>query len=142
MHRLKDSSLCETLARPGELTLAFIDGHHGHPWPLADVMQLLPLFHHDGWIVMHDIDLAGLVDEVRASGAPVSVEPRFGAQYVFVHWPDEKIGARNIGAIKVPADRSSLGNFVEELRGLAGEVSEGSWKKRWRDIDELAKKAC
>ena len=127
IHPLQDSSYCRHLVRAGQLNLAFVDGNHQHPWPLSDVLQLRSLM-EIGWILLHDIDL------------PAAYVPRLGAKYVFDSWPGEKIGAGNIGAIKIPEDRSSLGAFVGKLRELPSEVSPNGWKRRWCEIDALEKK--
>ncbi len=128
VHPLRDSTYARELVRGDELTLAFVDGNHQHPWPLHDVMQLQSLM-KNGWILLHDINLPAISGQAYA--------PRFGAQYVFDSWPAEKVGAGNIGAIKLPGDRRLLGGFVARLRELPSEVSPNGWKKRWREIDAL-----
>lgn len=40
VHAPQDSAFCRALVLDGELSFAFIDGNHRHPWPLADVLQL------------------------------------------------------------------------------------------------------
>lgn len=131
VHPLRDSTYARELVRGTELTLGFVDGNHQHPWPLHDVLQLQALM-PCGWLLLHDIDLPAI-----AGGA---YEPRFGAKYVFEHWPAEKIGAGNLGAIRLPNDRSSLGSFVAQLRALPSEVSPNGWKKRWQAIDALTRR--
>jgi hypothetical protein len=138
VHPSQDSSYCRQLLRSGELMLAFVDGNHRHPWPLLDVLQIQRLM-RSGWILMHDIDLPAHAERARAAGQPVDYVPSSGAKYVFDSWPGDKISGGNIGAIKTPEDQRSLRDFVAKLRQLPPEVSAGSWKKRWRDIDELAK---
>lgn len=128
VHPLRDSSYARELVCGDELTLAFVDGNHQHPWPLHDVLQLQALM-RSGWILLHDIDLPALAGQTYA--------PRFGAKYVFDYWPAEKIGAGNIGAIKLPQDHRSLGKIVAQLRELPSEVSPNGWTKRWRAIDGL-----
>ncbi len=128
IHPLRDSTYARELVSPRVMTLALVDGNHQHPWPLHDLLQLQNLMPR-GWILLHDIDLPAI-----AGGA---YAPRFGAKYVFDSWPGEKIGAGNIGAIKVTADRHSLGKFIEELRERPSEVSPNGWKKRWHEIDAL-----
>lgn len=138
VHPLQDSSYCNQLVQAGGLTFAFVDGNHQHPWPLTDVLQIQRLM-EIGWILMHDIDLPAHTKKLQASGQRVVPPPRFGAKHVFDFWPGEKIKAGNIGAIKLPENRSSLGELVAKLRELPREVSGGSWIKRWRDIDALTK---
>jgi predicted O-methyltransferase YrrM len=136
VHTRQDSSHCRQLLQAGELTFAFIDGNHQHPWPLVDVLQVQQMMGR-GWILMHDVDLPGLIERGVAKGQRVDCAPVYGAKHVFDLWPHEKVRAGNIGVIRIPADRSSLGNFVEKLRALPAEVSHGSWVKRWRLIDSL-----
>ncbi|MBA3960881.1 MAG: class I SAM-dependent methyltransferase [Chthoniobacterales bacterium] len=128
VHPLRDSTYARELVRGDELTLAFVDGNHQHPWPLHDVLQLQSLM-PSGWILLHDIDLPHFAGDAYT--------PRFGAKYVFDSWPDKKIGAGNIGAIKLPENRRSLGQLVAHLRELPSEVSPNGWKKRWQEIDAL-----
>ena len=136
LHTLQDSSHCRQLLQARELTFAFIDGNHRHPWPLLDMLQVQQVM-ESGWILMHDVDLPGHIERAVAAGQQVDHAPAYGAKHVFDLWPHEKVRAGNIGVIRVPADRSSLENFVEKLRALPAEVSQGSWGKRWRVIDSL-----
>ncbi len=136
LHPRRSSLHCREIVGGAEVTLAFIDGNHRHPWPLSDVLQIQALM-KSGWILMHDIDLPGLIASALASGQKVEHAPASGAKHVFDYWPEEKIRSGNIGAIKIPADRGSLGDFVARLRDLPAEVSPGSWTKQWRVIDSL-----
>ncbi len=138
VHAPQDSSVCRQLVREGDLKFAFIDGNHRHPWPLVDMLQILPSM-KDGWILLHDVDLPGLTARAVAAGQQVEHVPVHGAKYVFDFWPHEKIRAGNIGIIQIPSDRRSLGTLVAKLRELPGEVSPGSWSKHWRLIDSLVK---
>ncbi|HEX3818176.1 MAG TPA: class I SAM-dependent methyltransferase [Chthoniobacterales bacterium] len=138
IHPLQDSSFCEQLVQAGALFFAFVDGNHQHPWPLLDVLRLQALM-TGGWILLHDINLPTLITRARAEGQTVEFAPTFGAKHVFDFWPGEKIQAGNIGAVKIPRERESLGELVRKLRALPREVSAGSWTKRWREIDALEK---
>lgn len=131
VHPLHDATWARELVGQRALTFALVDGNHQHPWPLHDTLQLQALMPH-GWILLHDIDLPAI-----AGGA---YAPRYGAKHVFDHWPDQKIGAGNIGAVRLPDDRHSLGEFVRQLRALPSEVSPNGWTKRWREIDALREK--
>ncbi len=131
VHPLHDATYARELVGNRALTFALVDGNHQHPWPLHDLLQLVALM-PDGWIILHDIDLPAI-----AGGA---YAPRYGAKYVFDHWPDKKIAAGNIGAVRLPDDRRSLGGLVRQLRALPSEVSPNSWTKRWREIDALLEK--
>lgn len=138
IHPLQDSSFCERLVRQGELSFAFVDGNHQHPWPLLDVLRLQALM-SSGWILLHDIDLPGHIARVRAEGNTVDFAPTSGAKHVFDFWPGEKIQAGNIGAVAIPRDRKPFSEMTRKLRSLPSEVSAASWTKRWREIDALEK---
>jgi len=140
VHTLKDSSHCAQLVERGDLTFAFVDGNHQHPWPLVDVLRIHRLM-RTGWILLHDIDLPGVIARALASGQPINHPPGAGAKHVFDFWPWEKIRAGNIGAIKVGEDRGLLREWVAQLRELPSQVSAGSATKRWRDIDALLTEA-
>ena len=92
-----------------------------------------------GWILLHDIDLPGLIERALAAGQQVAHTPVHGAQHVFDFWPYEKIRSGNIGVIRITANRSLLKDFVERLHVLPVEVSPASWNKRWRQINSLLK---
>jgi methyltransferase family protein len=136
LHPLRDSSHCRELLDGMEVTLAFVDGNHRHPWPLSDVMEIQQLM-KSGWILMHDIDLPGQIECAIAAGQPVERTSASGAKHVFEFWPWERIRSGNIGAIQIPADRRGLDEFLSRMRDLPCEVSSGSWGKRWRRIDSL-----
>jgi cephalosporin hydroxylase len=140
IHTPKDSFFAPQLAKPRSLTLAFIDANHQHPWPLIDVLNLLPLMVDEAWILMHDIRLPKIAAASRAQGREVPVEARAGAQYVFDYWPDSKIDGGNVGAIRVPKDRSALRNFIATLLHQPFETSESGWKKYRKMVEELAER--
>jgi Methyltransferase domain len=136
LHPLRDSSFCESLTSNGELRFAFVDGSHQHPWPLTDVLCLQRLM-ESGWILMHDIDLPATIARSRTQGHGLDLAPAFGAKHVFDFWPDKRIAAGNIGAVKIPRDRRLLDELVAQLKELPSEVSVGSWTKQWRGIEEM-----
>jgi hypothetical protein len=136
LHPLRDSSHCGELLDGTEVTFAFVDGNHRHPWPLSDVMEIQRLM-KSGWILMHDIDLPGEIECAMVAGQPVEQTPASGAKHVFEFWPWERIRSGNMGAIQIPADRRGLDEFLSRMRALPCEVSSGSWGKRWRRIESL-----
>ena len=139
IHPRQDSSFCASLTKRGELKFAFVDGNHRHPWPLTDVLRIQDLM-KDGWILMHDVDLPAVIETARNAGQGYDLTPVYGAKHVFDFWPGDKIRSGNIGAVKIPRDRRSLGGLVAKLRELPTEVSAGSWAKQWRAIEKL--RAC
>jgi len=136
LHPRCESSRCGDIVRQGETTLGFVDGNHRHPWPLSDLMQLLQVM-ESGWILLHDIDLPGMVERARAAGQAVECAPDSGAKLIFEHWPGRKISSGNIGAIEVPLDLDSLGKFVEKLRAVPSEVGPRRALKQWRTVEAL-----
>jgi hypothetical protein len=135
LHLEGDSSVCREILR-AERMIGFVDGNHRHPWPLCDVLEICCLMKH-GWILMHDIDLPDVIERALAAGERVDYEPVSGAKHVFESWPGKRIRSGNIGAIQIPDDRDSLQDFIDKMRSLPGEVTPGSWTRRWRTIDEL-----
>ena len=136
VHPRQDSSFCASLTNNGELRFAFVDGNHRHPWPLTDVLRIQDLM-RDGWILMHDVDLPAEIEKARSAGHGYDVTAVYGAKHVFDFWPGDKIRAGNIGAVRIPRDRRSLGELVAKLRELPAEVNPDRWTKQWRAIEAL-----
>ena len=89
VHASQDSSHCAQFVEQGDLTFAFIDGNHQHPWPLLDVLRIQRLM-HTGWILLHDIDLPGVITRARAAGQQIDQPSGAGAKHVFDSWPSGK----------------------------------------------------
>jgi predicted O-methyltransferase YrrM len=51
--------------------MAFIDGNHQHPWPLLDMIVLLPFMAESCWIVHHDLIL------YQRQEKPISIGPKY-----------------------------------------------------------------
>ena len=110
--------------RAHPVSLALIDADHRHPCPTADLLTLLPALRPGAWVALHDIALPEIAAaHERRTGEQVSWGER-GAQLLFEHWPFEKvrgggtadrIGARNIGAIRIPIDHAVS---VDDLQAL------------------------
>jgi hypothetical protein len=81
----------------------FIDAMHSHPWPVLDLIALLPRLVAGDCVILHDINLP------EFSGGQF---PHYGAQWLFDHWtgprvvPDQTLP--NIGAIIMPEDWSTV----------------------------------
>jgi len=91
----------------GPLPLVFIDACHQHPYPVADLLGLMPALAAGAWVILHDINLpARAADFEQRTGEKVHWGER-GAKLLFDHWPFEKLtgcgGVPNIGAIRLPA---------------------------------------
>jgi hypothetical protein len=97
------------------LPLAFIDAHHAHPWPTADLMALLPVLTPEAWVVLHDVRLPELNPQFQD----------FGALHLFREWPWERLegdGERNIGAIRLPASRGDAADACRAILDLPWQV--------------------
>ncbi len=129
IHLGKDSFLAQSLYAPASLDLAFIDGNHQHPWPMLDVLNILPTMRPGGWIIMHDIDLPAVALRLGIPG-------RSGAQWVFDGWPLRKVAAGNIGAMVVPQAVGEVRACIEELLQRPYEVLETGWNRYRRMVAE------
>lgn len=122
VHTGQDSFHARSIVQPGTLDLVFIDGNHQHPWPMIDVLNVLPLMRPGAWLILHDTDLPRVATVL---GLP----PRYGAQWMFESWPDRKVSSDNIGAVAVPQDHRTLRPFLEEMGARAFEVAPTGWNR-------------
>lgn len=116
---------------PASIDLAFVDADHRHPCPTADVLALAPAMRRGAWIILHDIDLpAAAARYERAHGTTVDWH-QAGAQILFDRWPFERLRgvgeAGNIGAIRLPDDRSLSRDDLREAIGVRWEVEPAAW---------------
>lgn len=91
------------------IALAFVDADHRHPAPCVDVLALVPAMAPGGWIVLHDIDLPAEAERYEACKGVRVDWKQHGAKWLFDAWPFEKLvppGHRNIGAVRLPTDRT------------------------------------
>jgi hypothetical protein len=85
---------------------AIIDGSPTHPWPVADLLALLPVLAPGAWIALRDISVLWDADSPR---------PGYGSSYLFEAWPGEKrrSGALGrVGAIRLPLDLATVPALV------------------------------
>ncbi len=129
IHTEQDSFLARTIVPPRSLDLAFIDGNHQHPWPLLDVLNLLPLMVPGAWIILHDTDLP-------AVAARLNVPARYGAQWILETWPGRKLASDNIAAVALPQDLRALRPVFEELRERPFEVAATGWNRYRKMLDD------
>ncbi len=132
IHTNGDATKAQEYAGKKELSFAFIDGNHQHPWPLIDALCLLPLMRPGAWMVMHDID--------NPADRPAE-HVRLGAKHVFQNWPGSKIEGGYIGAVQVPTDLGVVKPFVAGLLEQPFEVGESGWKRYGKQVKALAKSA-
>jgi len=112
--------LSQTMA-PSSVELAFIDANHYHPWPLLDLLHTTVLLRPGAWVILHDTNLPIVSPECSV----------WGAKWLFDEWPFEKIAgagaARNIGAVKLPADLRRLIPFAASLIERQWEFAPTLW---------------
>lgn len=126
---LQDASLCASLVEKESIDFAFIDGNHQHPWPLLDVLYLLPLMKPGSWFMLDDVDLPDLYDATLA---------RRGPRYVLESWPFATVRGSNVAALYLPeSDLGWIPDWVKQLLQKPLEVSESGWKRYRKMIDEL-----
>lgn len=99
--------------------LAFVDGGHSHPWPLADIAAMYKLLPRGSWILMQDTQIMErwISDCVRY-GAP-SKAPVRGVQLAVSHWPGAKwIGqglSYNMAALKLDVTDDEFLSYLEAM---------------------------
>jgi predicted O-methyltransferase YrrM len=122
LHIPHDATFVRELARPGELEIVFIDADHQHPRPLLDLLRVAPYVRSGGWIVLHDIQLGTKAREANGADPWLRWGATAGAELVFESWPFGKISGGNIGAVKLPREKSALIPFALRLMSVPYEV--------------------
>jgi predicted O-methyltransferase YrrM len=131
IHTGRESDVVREIAEPGEFGLAFIDADHRHPWPLLDVLRLVPYLQSQAWIVLHDIQLGTYGKAERDAGKQQETGTPYGAEWLFDRWPFRKIRSFQIGAIELPRGTSALIPFALDLMKEPFEIS-GATARRTR----------
>lgn len=126
VHTGRESDLVQEIAAPGEFGLAFIDADHRHPWPLLDVLRLVPYIQPRGWIVLHDIQLGTYGERERAAGKEHEAGTPYGAEWLFDRWPFRKIRSFHIGAVELPPRTDALIPFALDLMSQPFELTGNS----------------
>jgi predicted O-methyltransferase YrrM len=124
LHIPRDASFVSQLATRNELELAFIDADHRHPYPLLDLLQLAPYHRSKGWMVLHDIQLGTSMRKAIEAGQTLRWDPVYGAEWLFNHWPFQKISGGNIGAVQLPEQRSALVPFALRMMSIPFETTQ------------------
>ena len=123
LHVPRDSAFVSELAKPDELEIVFIDADHRHPQPLLDLLRLAPFVRIGGWMVLHDIQWGTMGRKAVEAGQTLRWGASYGAEWLFNHWPFRKISGGNIGAIRLPADKSALIPFAVGLMKARFEIT-------------------
>jgi predicted O-methyltransferase YrrM len=136
VHAGHESDFVRQIAAPGEYGLAFIDADHRHPWPLLDVLRLVPYVRARSWILLHDIQLGSYGERERAAGKQLEAGTPYGAEWLFERWPFRKIRSFHIGAIELPPTSEALVPFALELMEQPFEITGHSAKRVRRALYE------
>jgi predicted O-methyltransferase YrrM len=131
VHAPAEAGMVRELARPDEIEFAFVDADHQHPRPLLDLVRLAPFMRPDAWVVLHDIRLGTHTAE-QGDHESLPFGAPFGAEWLFENWPFRKISGGNIGAVQIPADKSSIVAPALRLMELPFEVHPGNQSRRDR----------
>ena len=123
VHAPAESEAIKEFAVRGELQLVFIDANHQHPQPLLDLLRAAPYVRSGGWILLHDIKLGTLG---RASNQNVWRGASFGPEWLFACWPFRKIAGGNIGAVKIPVQKTAIIPTALRLMALPFEMKVSS----------------
>ena len=96
--------------------IAFIDGGHTHPWPVADIIAMTRMLPRGSWVLLQDVQIMERwIADCILYGAP-SPAPVRGAQLAVSLWPGTKwIGQNmcyNMAALKLDADDESVSHFI------------------------------
>jgi predicted O-methyltransferase YrrM len=86
----------------GSVRFAFVDANHFHPWPVLDLLALLPTLAPGAWVALHDVRLPRLQARSLRGHGPA---------YLFDAWPFEKRSGGyhgNTGAIRIPEGCTDL----------------------------------
>jgi predicted O-methyltransferase YrrM len=134
IHTGHESDYVREIAARDEFGLAFIDADHRHPWPLLDVLRLVPYVQGGGWILLHDIQLGTYGQDQRAAGQSLEAGTPFGAEWLFERWPFRKIRSFHIGAIELPARKDALIPFALDLMQERFEVTGKSAQRARRAL--------
>ncbi|MDR0449090.1 MAG: class I SAM-dependent methyltransferase [Rickettsiales bacterium] len=86
-----------------KLDLVFIDGDHCHPYPLFDLIHIVPYLHDDSVVVLHDV-----IEHYDPSA--------WGGSFIFEGWTAGKYRQLSLdsktdgtmGCIKIPKDKEAL----------------------------------
>ena len=84
------------------IRFAFIDASHAHPWPVLDLVALLPVLQPGAEVAMHDVNLPVRLPDTAS-----------GSKWLFDDLEIEKVidhrdPVPNIGAVTIPEDKAAL----------------------------------
>jgi len=122
IHTSRESDFIRELAGRDELAFVFIDADHQHPWPVLDLLRVVPSVRNGGWVLLHDIQLGTMGVTAREKGEPLAHGAPFGAEWLFDLWPFRKITGGNIGALQLPSNKSEIGPIALKLMALPFEM--------------------
>ena len=103
--------------------MGFVDGHHGHPWPVIDTLCLLPSLSRSAILFHHDLNL------YKNQRKPVGIGPK----YLFDQFPDshrERYAASDGNLYSVSLDLP-----IEKIEAIAVDAFAIPWTTLRRKRD-------
>jgi|GEM_PF-1773450 len=107
------------LSKDEQIDMIFIDGAHAHPYPLLDLIMLLPYMRKDALVCFHDVEFYNLPGEL-------------GGGYMYTGWRGQKYlnqcvennslkpcGDQSLGVLKLPENVNELYDNLVEIAGQA-----------------------
>ncbi|ORU00537.1 hypothetical protein D081_1060 [Anaerovibrio sp. JC8] len=105
------------LSEKEKIDMIFIDGAHAHPYPLIDLIMLLPYMRNDAIVCFHDVEFYNRPGEL-------------GGAYMYSGWHGEKYlnqcvknnglephGDESLGVLRLPKDMHDLYDNLVEIAG-------------------------
>ena len=113
LYRGSTSFDIEKILGEKRIDMVFIDAAHSHPYPIIDLIHMIPFLHNESLVLLHDV---------------VNMEPHeWGASFIYDAWKDKKytsvyfndkheiLGETALGWIKIPSDKKELYNIIEQV---------------------------
>ncbi len=123
-----------------KLDLVFIDGAHAHPFPLIDLLMVIPYLHNESLICLHDV-----IEYMRPHA--------WGESFIYEIWDDDKkyrnsnIFAINnpeikhkyesLGIIKLPSNQKELNNKLIQISQIPFRATPWEFESNYCAINDL-----
>lgn len=110
LHRGKTVlDISEIIDKNEKIDLAFLDGGHSHPFPLINLVSVIPYLHEESLICLHDV-----VDHMQPN--------EWGESFLFERWPQPKYRDINklgksgtLGIVQLPKDKNDLYKMLLDI---------------------------
>ena len=118
----------ELMPKIGPVDFAFIDAHHGHPWPALDLIAVMPFLKAGAWVALHDLNLCRFERHNHRNRGPY---------YLYYLWAGHRVHSLQsppmIGAIQLQEPALNYFDDVLEILCTPWELELApSFIERWR----------